>query len=301
MSQPYVISVVLNTNHRDDTLQCLASLAQSTYPNHKALVLDNASSDGSVRAIRAAFPADEIIELTENLGYAGNNNVGILAAISQGADWVLVLNEDTLLAPDCLARLVEAGESGSRNGIVGPMVYHYDEPGVIQSAGGKIGRCWESLHLGKNELDRGQFHEPHPVDWISGCGILVRRAVIEQIGPIDERYFYYWEETEWCLRAARAGWRVLNVPQAKLWHKGVQRNYHPKPQVTYYGTRNRLLTLSKHQAPIYVWIMVWLQILRTLASWTMRPKWRSMIEHRKAMWLGVVDFLHQRWGGPVQL
>jgi GT2 family glycosyltransferase len=301
MSQPYIISVVLNTDHREDTLQCLASLAQSTYQNHKALVLDNASRDGSVDAVRAAFPSVEIIELTENLGYAGNNNVGIQAALAQGTDWVLVLNEDTILAPDCLARLVEAGESNPRIGIVGPMVYHHDEPDVIQSAGGKMGRYWESLHLGKNEADHGQFHEPHPVDWISGCGILVRRAVIEQVGQIDERYFYYWEETEWCLRAARAGWQILNVPLAKLWHKGVQRGYHPKPLVTYYGTRNRLLTLAKHQAPLLVWMMVWLQILRTLISWTVKPKWRCMREHRNAMWRGMLDFFGHRWGGPVQL
>lgn len=301
MSQPFVISVILNTDHREDTLECLASLAQSTYQNHRAIVLDNDSSDGSVEAIRRAFPKVEIIELIQNRGYAGNNNVGIQSALAYGANWVLVLNEDTILASDCLARLVEAGESNPRIGIVGPMVYHHDEPNVIQSAGGKIGRCWESLHLGKNEVDRGQFHEQHPVDWISGCGILVRRAVIEHVGPIDERYFYYWEETEWCLRAARAGWQILHVPRAKLWHKGVQRNYRPKPLVTYYGTRNRLLTLAKHQAPLLVWTMVWLQILRTLASWTLRPKWRFMLDHRKAMWLGVVDFLHHRWGGPVQL
>src|SRR5262249_29207310 len=155
---------VLNTNHREDTLQCLASLSQSTYRNHKILVLDNASKDGSVEAVRTLFPAVEIIQLPENHGYAGNNNVGIQAALAQSADWILVLNEDTTLAPDCLAQLVEAGESSPQIGIVGPLVYHYDEPDVIQSAGGRLGRGWESQHIGKNEADCGQFAEPHPVD-----------------------------------------------------------------------------------------------------------------------------------------
>jgi GT2 family glycosyltransferase len=300
MSQPYIICLILNTDHRKDTLQCLVSLSQSTYQNHKAIVLDNASKDGSVEAVRTLFPAVEIIELAENHGYAGNNNVGIQAALAQGADWVLVLNEDTTLAPDCLAQLVEAGESSPQIGIVGPLVCHYDEPNVIQSAGGKIGRGWESVHIAKNVADCGQFREPRPVDWISGCGILVRRAVIEQVGLIDERYFYYWEETEWCLRAAAAGWGILNVPRAKLWHKGVHRDYHPKPQVTYYDTRNQLLTLAKHQAPVTAWILVWLRIIRTLSSWTVKPKWRSMREHRRAMFRGAVDFLLRRWGGPVQ-
>ncbi len=296
MSTPLVISVILNTNRREDTLECLASLAENSYQPHQVLVLDNASTDGSVEAIQTRFPEVQIINLTENLGYAGNNNVGIEAALKQGADWVFVLNEDIILAPDCLTQLVEVGESNPKIGIVGPMVYHHDEPEVIQSAGGLLGAAWQSIHLAKDEVDRGQFTAPHQVEWISGCAIMVRRAAIEQVGAIDERYFYYWEETEWCLRAGINGWRVMHVPQAKIWHKGVQRDYRPKPSVTYYATRNRLLTLAKHHAPPKVWISTWGQILRTLTSWTVKPKWKSMREHRNAMWRGTIDFLRHRWG-----
>ncbi len=296
MSQPNVISVILNTNRRMDTLDCLESLQLTAYPNHQAIVLDNGSADGSVHSIRAAFPQTQIIELAENHGYAGNNNIGIAAALVRGADWVFVLNEDTIVAPDCIAKLVEVGESDERIGIVGPMVYHYNEPQMIQSAGGMLGRHWESVHLAQNQWDHGQFASPHPVDWISGCAILVRRAVIEQVGVLDDRFFYYWEETEWCLRSAKARWRIVHVPDAKLWHKGVQRDYRPKPSVTYYSTRNHLLLLSKHQAPFVVRSMAWFQILRTLTSWTIKPKWRSMREHRNAMWRGACDFLLQHWG-----
>lgn len=296
MSHPLVVTVILNTNRRDDTLACLESLLQSDYPNQQTIVLDNHSTDGSVEAIQATFPQVAIIPLTENLGYAGNNNVGIRTAVAQGADWVFVLNEDTILAPDCLTKMIAVGESDPQIGILGPLVYHHDEPNIIQSAGGVFGPYWESTHLAQNEPDQGQFDQPHEVGWISGCGILVRRAVIDQVGMIDERYFYYWEETEWCLRAGKNGWRVVNVPQAKMWHKGVQRDYHPKPSVTYYGTRNRLLTIAKHHAPLKVRVFAWLQLLRTLTSWTVKPKWRSKREHRDAMWRGMVDFLQHRWG-----
>jgi len=300
-ASPYLCSVILNSNRRQDTLDCLASLARTTYRDHHAIVLDNRSTDGSVEAIRFAFPDVQVVELQENLGYAGNNNIGIRAAMNEGADWILLLNEDTIVDPDCLACLIEVGESESRIGIVGPMVYHHDEPTVIQSAGGRIDRRWEAFHHGQNEADQGQFAAPHVVDFISGCAILVRRAVIEQVGMIDPRYFYYWEETEWCLRAGRAGWRIWHVPAAKVWHKGVQRDYRPKPTVTYYATRNRLLTLSKHHAPLAVWVAAWIQILRTMTSWTVRSRWRAMHEHRHAMGRGVIDFLLRRWGGPVQL
>jgi GT2 family glycosyltransferase len=300
-SGPYVVSVILNTNRRQDTLECLASLAAGDYSHHKALVLDNASTDGSADAIHAQFPGAEVVPLTSNRGYAGNNNVGIDVAVAQQADWIFVLNEDTILAPDCLSRLVEVGESDPAIGILGPMVYHHGEPNIIQSAGGKFSRYWDSYHLGQNVLDEGQYASPHDVDWISGCGILVRRALIDQVGAIDPRYFYFWEETEWCLRANRAGWRIVHVPQAKLWHKGVQRDYRPKPTVTYYATRNRLLTMAKHDAPVAAWAMAWFGIMRTLASWTVKPKWRAMADHRHAMWRGATDFLWGRWGGPVQL
>ena len=296
MPDPTVITVILNTNRRADTLAALASLARTTYPRHRVIVLDNASTDGSVEAIRAAYPQATVIELTENRGYAGNNNVGIRAALDQGADWVFVLNEDTIVDPNCLRALVDIGESAPDIGIVGPMVYHMDEPEVIQSAGGVLGPDWSSRHLGQNEPDRGQYPAPHAVDWISGCAILVRRAVIEQVGMLDERFFYYWEETEWCLRARRAGWRIVHVPQARLWHKGVQRDYRPSPTVTYYHTRNRFLMMARHAAPWNVWLSVWVQTLRTLISWSIRPRWRAQREHRDALWQGIGDFLRQCWG-----
>jgi hypothetical protein len=296
MTEPLIICVILNTNRRDDTLECLDSLSRSTYQHFSVLVLDNHSVDGSVEAIQARYPDTQIVPIEENRGYAGNNNVGIKIALERGADWVFVLNEDTILDSECLARLVEAGEQDAQIGIVGPMVYHYDEPGYIQSAGGILGPYWQSIHLSKDEVDTGQWSTVHPVEWISGCAILVRRPVIEQVGMIDERFFYYWEETEWCLRTGKAGWKILHVPQAKLWHKGVQRNYTPKPSLLYYSTRNRLLMISNHHAPLKVWGSAWWEILRTLASWSIKPKWRDKRANRDAMWQGVLDFLRQRWG-----
>lgn len=296
MENPTVITIILNTNRREDSLACLDSLLKNTYENHKVIVLDNASTDGSVEAIQTAFPSVEIVNLTENKGYAGNNNVGIELALVQGADWVFVLNEDTILEPTCLAKLVETGESDPKIGIVGPMVYHFDEPQVIQSAGGQFDRYLDASHIAENQPDRGQFSEPRPVDWISGCAILVRQEVIERLGMLDERFFIYYEETEWCLRASRGGWQIMHVPQAKIWHKGVQRNYDPKPSVTYYFTRNRFLMLAKHRASPLVWGVTWTKTLRTLTSWSLRPKWRSKRDHRNAMWRGIMDFLRHRWG-----
>jgi GT2 family glycosyltransferase len=296
MKQPLVINIILNTNRREDTLACLSTLSESAYQNQKTLVLDNASTDGSVEAISVRYPQVQVIPLKENRGYAGNNNVGIELALQQGASWVFILNEDITLAPDCLGKLIQVAEGNPQIGIAGPMVYHFDEPGVIQSAGGMLDRFWRPVHAGQNQPDRGQFPVPRMVDWISGCAILVRREVIEQAGALDERFFYYWEETEWCMRARRNGWQVCHVPGAKIWHKGVQRNYRPGPNVTYYATRNKLMMMKEHHAPLQVWLYTVMQTARTLASWTFKPRWRQMREHRSAMWQGTIDFLHHRTG-----
>lgn len=296
MSNALVVSVILNTNRRADTLECLASLARQTHARQHVIMLDNASTDGSPEAVRAQFPYVELVGLTDNQGYAGNNNVGIKLALERGADWVFVLNEDTVLDPGCLAGLIAQGEADSKVGIVGPLVYHHDDKDVIQSAGGEMNKHLESWHRGQNQKDAGQFAQPMQSDWISGCAILVRRTVIEQIGMLDARFFYYWEEVEWCLRARKAGWRIVLAPAAQLWHKGVQQNYQPKPSVTYYGTRNRLMMLQKHRVPVSTWLVTWSQLGRTLASWTLKPQWRDKRGHRDAMWRGMVDFVAGRHG-----
>lgn len=296
MSNVLVVSVILNTNRRADTLECLASLARQTHSRQHVIVLDNASTDGSPEAVRERFPDVELVGLTDNQGYAGNNNVGIKLALERGADWVFVLNEDTVLDPGCLAGLVAQGVADSKVGIVGPLVFHHDDKDVIQSAGGEMSKHLESWHRGQNQKDAGQFSQPMHSDWISGCAILVRRSVIEQVGMLDARFFYYWEEVEWCLRARRAGWGIVMAPAARLWHKGVQQDYQPKPSVTYYGTRNRLMMLKKHRVPASTWLVTWGQLGRTLASWTLKPQWRDKRGHRDAMWRGMVDFALGRHG-----
>jgi GT2 family glycosyltransferase len=296
MSKPLIITVILNTNRREDTLACLASLQETTYPNQRVIILDNASTDGSVEAIQSRFPSVQIIRLAENLGYAGNNNVGIGSAVQQGADWIFVLNEDTIVAPDCFENLIEAAAQNLKTGILGPTVYHFDEPNVIQSAGGRLSPNWTSIHLGQNETDQGQYRLPRQVEWISGCALLVKRQVIEQVGSLDARFFYYWEETDWCIRALKSGWSVLHVPGAKIWHKGVQRDYSPSPNVTYYNTRNRFLFLANNSAPLRAWLYTLCRTLLTLLSWSFRPKWKDMRAHRDALWQGILDFFGRRWG-----
>jgi GT2 family glycosyltransferase len=296
MSSPAVGIVILNWNNARDTLHCLESLEKLAYPNYVALVVDNGSQDDSAQKIRKAFPQVEVLETGANLGYTGGNNAGIRKLLQQKVDWILLLNNDAWLAADALDEMVRLGENDAAIGIIGPQVYHAEPPNMIQSAGGLVDRTWKSTHRGMNQIDQGQFFQPEEVDWVSGCALLARMVMIEQIGLLDERFFMYDEELEWCLRAKKYGWKVEHTPKAHVWHSGVSLDYQPKPYITYYMTRNHFLLLRLQRAGWIGWGASIVQITRTLTSWRLRPKWRGQAEHRLAMEKGIIDFIKGRWG-----
>ncbi len=295
-SNPKIAAIILNTNRKKDTLECLTSLTANQYPNLEIVVLDNHSNDRSVESIQSSFPCVHIVAIQENKGYAGNNNVGLIYIRQFDPDWVFVLNEDTIFAPDALRIMMEAVAQDEQVGIIGPLVYHHNQPNVIQSAGGLFDQYWNEYHQAQNQSDTGQFSTPMEVAWIHGCAIGIRHKALEQAGGLDERFFYYWEETEWCYRVGKMGWKIWLIPQAKIWHKGVQRDYRPSANVTYYATRNRLLFNKIHKPPLSIWLFTWLYFLRTLLSWSIRPKWRHLHANRDAMWQGIRDFVSQKWG-----
>jgi GT2 family glycosyltransferase len=260
--------------------------------------VDNASSDGSVDAVRAAYPQMTLIETGANLGFTGGNNIGIERALKQGADYVLLLNNDTVTAPDMLDLMVNAMEANPSAGVSGPMIYYYDAPDTIWSAGGSIDwpRGTTSM-IGLNEDDHGQYGDaPRPVDFVTGCALLARRDVWERAGLLDDRFFMYYEETEWCVRAARAGYGIIHVPGAMLWHKISIEARAASPRTYYYMTRNRLLFLRRSRAGLRTWLYTWGEYGRTFASWTLRPKWADRRHLRGTMLRAIRDYSSGRFG-----
>jgi GT2 family glycosyltransferase len=295
---PLVTIIVLNWNGKQDTLACLESLQQLSYPNSQVLVVDNGSSDGSAAAIRARFPHWPLIEIKENLGFAGGNNVGLRYALEQGADYVLLLNNDTLVAPDFVDCLVQAVESDPSIGVAGPTIYYHQQADRIWSAGGAIDwRRGQTRMLELNKPDNGQLGAmPRPVDFVTGCALLARRETLEQAGLLDERFFVYYEETEWCIRAQRAGFRIVHVPRAKIWHKIPLDARDSSPAVHYYMTRNRLLFLKATRASWRTWGYVLWAELRQLISWSVKPRWRGKRLKRQMTLQAFRDALRGRWG-----
>ena len=220
MRAPLVYIIVLNWNGRDDTMACLNSLQRIDYENYAVVLVDNASHDGTVEAVKKCFPSVKIIINKRNLRFAGGNNVGIEYALKQNADYVLLLNNDTEVKPDFLSELVRFAEADKIIGMVAPKIYYYDIPKMIWFAGGKIEfwKGWVS-HVGIREIDNGQRDEAKDMDYLTGCCLLIRRELIEKVGKLDEKYFIYGEDADWCVRTSRAGFRLVYVPSSVIWHK----------------------------------------------------------------------------------
>ncbi len=295
---PRVLVVVLCYNGIADTVACLESLQRQTYRAADVLIVDNASQDATPAIVRDRFPHVHVIETGANLGYAAGNNVGLRHALDHGYDYVLLLNNDTIADSRLISALVETAEADSRIGVVGPKILYHDRPDVIWSAGGTIDwRRGTSAMRGLDSRDQGQFDAATDVDFVTGCALMIKRAAIQAAGLIDERFGMYYEETEWCVRIARAGWRIVYAPAGRLWHRIKPDAQDRSPRVTYYMARNRLLFLRLTRAPLRAWLhAVILQDLRTWTAWRVRRRWRGRAEQRKALRAAWIDFARQRFG-----
>lgn len=298
---PAVLIVVLNWNNATDTLSCLLSLSQLQYESHRVIVVDNGSTDDSVARIRADRPDVMVVEAGENLGYAGGNNLGIRRSLEMGADYVWLLNDDVVVDPDALNCLMRVAAERPNAGFLGPVVRMSEQPGHILSAGGSFDVHMVPEQRGVGERDGGQYREETEVDFLSGCALLVSRTAVERIGMLDERFFTYGEDVEWCYRGKLAGFGVVLVPQAIVWHPDTRRRDESSARVMYYITRNRLLFLRKHRLGMGIMLKELWRCVVWLVNWSVNPKWRGIRPKRDAVWLALRDFVLGRAGKSMDL
>jgi GT2 family glycosyltransferase len=220
VTAPRVTAIVVNWNGMDVIGPCLETLLSSGLEGLEVMVVDNASTDDSAQFVRDTFPDVRIVPTGGNLGYAAGVNAGVGVALDEGADYMFVLNNDVEVAPDCVEKLVAAASERPDAAFLGPLIYYHDQPDVVWSAGGRIG-WWTGhiRHIGIRERDAGQFAGVRDVDYVTGCAVLVRASALSGVGLMDTSYFMYNEDTDWCVRARRAGFAVVAVGDARLWHK----------------------------------------------------------------------------------
>ena len=220
MSYPKVSIIILNWNGYEDTIECLESLKKITYPNYEIIIVDNASSGDDVKILGERYGTYiHIIANDQNSGFPEGCNIGMRYALGGGTDYLLLLNNDVVVDREFLSRLVEVAESHPSIGIAGSKVYYYHRPNIIQTAGGRIIWWLGYVKVYGEEDDVGQYDAIEERDFVYGTSFLLKKAVIDRISFMDPYFFMGVEEYDYCTRARRAGFRIIYVPQSKVWHK----------------------------------------------------------------------------------
>lgn len=301
-----IIVIVLNWNGKDDTLRCLSSLKAVT-TEHSVVVVDNGSSDDSVKAIAAAFPEVHLIETGTNLGYAEGNNVGLRYALEQSPEAILILNNDTLLDPGILQAFLKRNLP-----IQGAKQLQMEVPSRL----GQLGGRWNSNtgmfdSVGNNDA-ADLWSEPVEMDYVSGCALFVKAEVFRQVGLFDARFFLFWEECDWCFRAAREGFRSTLCPEAVVYHYCSASFVGGLPHTTYYWWRNRLLWMELHCPKTERRRLMWQMLpdlLKTFQRYLLKSLQLCFVKHTlarrqrlgeyRAILTGVRDYGLRRFGrGP---
>lgn len=266
MTPAQVVIIVVNWKLKNDTLRCLKSLEGLDLPDaisHRVIVVDNGSGDGSAKCIADAYPESELISLSTNVGFGAACNVAIRQIMWDGDDdYVFLLNNDASVHPKVLAELVQAAEAHPEAGILGPKIYYQDDPRTIWYAGAR--KRWgvlAAVDTGRGQVDRGQFGARREVDYVFGAGMLIRCSVFERIGLFDERFFLYLEDMDFCLRAQAAGFSLLFVPQAHVWHKGAASTANHNGFRKYHFVRSTIHFARKHNT--------WAMMPYTAAFWAL--------------------------------
>ena len=301
MTAPLTTIILVNWNGFEDTIECLTSLKAQVGVNYHALVIDNGSHNNSVARIREAHPETEILETGENLGFCGGNNVGIRHALSQGCDYVFLVNNDTVMEPDCLRKLLECAVDRPDAAIIAPAMYFYSDRKKPCFTGSSLDWNTGMVLEETRDVQKEQIQEPFELPWITGCAMLILEARMRELVGFDESFFCYYEDVDLSVRAVRAGYTCLLCPTALLYHKinASSDSFGKKGSKYYYDARNSLLFLSKNAVEEKQ------KVIRRRAKASVKYALKILRHHHKmgisrwiaiAYFLGVLDFYRKRVG-----
>lgn len=298
---PSVWVVIVSYNSYRDSRDCLYSLSAASWPNLRVVLVDNGSTDGSGERLREEFPEALHIRSGENRGFAGGCNIGIEAALDGDADYICLLNNDTIVEAGFIEPLVGRARQDPGAGIIGGKIL-YDEPGdIIWFAGGIIDpRSGHTSHRGQDEPDTGRYDIAVDVDYITGCLFFVSADLYRRLGTLDERFFMYAEEVDFCLRVCRAGFRCVYEPAAVIRHR-VSRSMGGayQPRFYYYQTRNLLEAYRKDAGVGRLAALVklpWFSLVPRRSLTLLRAHRARSWPYIAALWSGFIAFLGGRFG-----
>ena len=298
---PYVAILVNNWNRKDDLLKLFTALQKLDYDRdrYKILLVDNASTDGSVEAVRERFPEVAILQNTENLGSTGGFNSG-LRYLLQGTigdfDYIWLLDNDALAEPAALKELVKVAETDPCIGLVGSRIMNPDAPDNIVEIGVHMG--WQHATVVpnlRNIPDSAELDDYYDVVAVAGCSSMARVSAIRRVGLMDERCFVYWDDMEWGISFTRHGYRVVGATWSVVYHRSFSERRVWSPANVYYETRNRLLVFSKHTSGLDRVLSVF-RIVRTAMKKNCALWLSGKGKLAKLQMMSIVDFVRNKWG-----
>jgi GT2 family glycosyltransferase len=253
---PKVSIVILNWNNYVDTKECFESLDRVTYNNLEVVFVDNDSPDGSGDILHKEYPRHPYIQTGANLGFSGGCNFGIRYALEQGAKFIMLLNNDTIVDPGFIEPLVKAFEINKDIGITTGKAYYYDKPNLIHMCGGKLALLRATYNrYGTDEYDNGQYDISREVGFATAYFMLIKKDVFDFVPQLSEDYFGGVEEVEFNIEVNRAGFKVYYTHESKIWHK-ISRSFKPGTLRGLYATyRNKLILMKKMLSPFnfFIW------------------------------------------------
>jgi hypothetical protein len=294
---PRVVAIVVTHRGGPDLLECIGSLRANRYADLRIIVVDNGGGRGAEAVHERSLDVETI--RTRNDGLAAAFNVGLAAAARHQPDYVLQLNDDVIVASDHIITLVNAAERRPRAGAVGGPLYRYDDPERIWFAGGGI--IWalgKTYHVGREMIDGPRFQRARQVAYLCGAAVLYRAAALRAVGGWDEGYFLVFEDTDWCVRASRAGWEQWYEPTAKAWHRisqsfGGERS----PLYLYYLFRNNVRFMRRHGRAWHWPSFLAFFCLESLVRYSATALWAPDRSARLgAIWLAALDAARGRTG-----
>lgn len=240
-SFPQVAVIVLNYNGKECLPRCLDSLAQLEYSNREIIIVDNCSSDDSFLTAERMFPQHTFVRNTKNEGFAKGMNIGIRLALARGAEWCWLVNYDTETAPTALTQLIVEAQKHPEAGLLSPVIYEKESARPWFAKGEIDFFRMRAIHNQPNqeEASSGSYQS----EFLTGCALLIKKELIETIGFLDERFFLYYEDADYSLRATLAGFACLVAPEASVWHSEESRL---RPGKTYFLVYSGLLFFEKH-------------------------------------------------------
>lgn len=294
-ARPAVGVVIVNHNLKDSLRETLLSFRKMNYPDLQIVVSDNKSTDGAQEMVRKEFPEVHLLAHADEQGYARAASLG-MAFLVDKTKYIFSTTNDVILDPEMINALVDHAEKDPKAGVLGTKIYFFDRPDVLWHGGGSVNPFHvHTRHIGWERKDHPRYSNVRECDFVTGCGYLLRSEALKKVGFFREEFVFYSEDAELCYRIRAAGYKVLYIPDAKMWHKTGTTLAKNRPVQLRYSTRNQLCLIQTHRVgyyPLSLWVHIFAVSPAKMALFALMFQWKNSV----GIYQGIRDWQKGKYG-----